>query len=95
MVLNNSNRQNGDWLPGVEKCEKRLQPCGNAFCVDEAMRAGGIESANKIETPASRHAFEHALKIASQCTNPCPLDNLAINTRSVTLEEIKKIHSQV
>ncbi len=93
-ILEVSNRQNGDWLPGVEGCLNRAVPCGNALCIDEAMRSGQIYESNKT---SSEHALSHAGSIARKCfrSEGCPL-RLASGdqTPEAPLLEIKTFHQR-
>ena len=71
--LKDASRSSGDWLPGVKKCSRRVQPCGNAYCADEAMRSLSIRDSNPH---ASIYALSHSEKIARDCNEAgvdCPL----------------------
>ncbi len=73
-ILKSANRNTGDWLPEVDACGKRAYPCGNPYCADEAMRANGIR---RSSSQAADQAEKHALKIAQECAESCPLNNLS------------------
>lgn len=69
-VLDQANRQSGDWLPSIRICPQRVKPCGNAFCLDEAMR-----SAQTTSEHSSEHALDHAHQIARRCpASVCPAE---------------------
>lgn len=67
----NPTRDTGAWLPQVESCPYRCEPCGNAECVDEAMHGAWTNSKwQRIE------AFKRAAGRALQCEREghfCPL----------------------
>jgi hypothetical protein len=73
-VLNNANRDTGDWLPGVERCPHRMVPCGNPQCADEALKSGQNRAAGSSH--ASQEAKKRALRAANNCSNTdCPLEH--------------------
>ena len=67
----NPTRETGNWMPNIEYCINRVDPCGNAFCADEAMRAVEI---GQSSPHGARQALKHALMIARGCFDlTCPL----------------------
>lgn len=67
----NPNRHNGSWLEG--NCPHRVQPCGNAECADEVMRAVQNNSQH-----IARQAMKNATRRAENCEAEgadCPLTN--------------------
>jgi len=69
-ALAQANRQSGSWLPNVEICTQQVMPCGNGYCLDEAMRSAQVT--NKYP---SEHALDHAHQIARRCrASVCPAE---------------------
>lgn len=56
-IIEESNQQKGSWLPNVDRCQNIAQPCGNALCADEAMRAGSLEAGGLISRIQAGYAF--------------------------------------
>jgi len=89
-------RNSGNWLPGVERCPQRVEPCGNPWCADEAMRAAEIEAGGKdnlIARLQAEHAREHAQKIAARCevsNKKCPLEVFTGKSRGGALKDIEE-----
>ncbi len=89
------NRSSGEWLKGKEGCPQRVEPCGNPWDADEAMRSGQIESGSNsfLANQQSSQAFRHAEKIAERCEVPekdCPIAIAFDTTKAGALKEIKK-----
>ena len=76
-LFNKANSTSGNWLPGVETCLHRAQPCGNAYCADEAIRAAQIPPNGIVNGLIREHALNHSHKIAKNCragVNVCPFE---------------------
>ena len=73
--ISKANRQSGSWLKG--DCPKRVPPCQNARCTDQAMRSGELAAnSGGGYSPQARYASRHAQKIATDCFENgvnCPL----------------------
>ncbi len=74
------NRESGRWLPRVEACPTRAEPCGNPADADEAMRAGqiaAVANGNTLAALSAEQALKNAHRIAKNCmvaSGECPLE---------------------
>ena len=90
--LSKSCRLDGSWVEG--ECPRRMTPCGNPFCADEAMRSGELSDRDYVSGLQSEQAYDHARKIARECFEngtECPLGK---NLKEVfkILDELKDMH---
>jgi len=75
-ILGGANRESGNWLPDVDRCQKRVLPCGNPRCADEAMRAGNIRAGSNdfLAQQQAQQAEKNSLSVARDCDpDSCPL----------------------